>query len=333
MTEPACAYLVRGDEPSEVLDAARALISDLVGEREPTMVVEEHGGAGEEVPVGAVIDALTTPPMLIDRRVVVLRDAGRLSAADAGPLVAWVAAPVAGVHLVVVAGGGTVPAALVKAVQQHGTVVERTVGTGAARSRFLADLVRRAPVRLEEAARGRLLAHVGDDIDTARAVLAALADAFGPGELVGADDLEAYLGSAGAVAPWQLTDAIDRGDAAGALDALERLLGPGGLHPLALLTILHRHYQTMLRLDGADVTTAEQAAQLVGARSVFPVRKAMDQGRRLGRDRVGRAIELLADADLDVRGASGLPAETVVEVLVARLSRLAPSRRAGRKAG
>jgi DNA polymerase-3 subunit delta len=40
---------------------------------------------------------------------------------------------------------------------------------------------------------------------------------------------------------------------------------------------------------------------------------------------VRRAIDLLARADLDLRGETDLPAELVMEVLVARLSRLAPA--------
>jgi hypothetical protein len=37
-------------------------------------------------------------------------------------------------------------------------------------------------------------------------------------------------------------------------------------------------------------------------------------------------VTLLAEADLDVRGRSALPAETVLEVLVGRLSRLSAGR-------
>ena len=55
--------------------------------------------------------------------------------------------------------------------------------------------------------------------------------------------------------------------------------------------------------------------------SAFVGKKALEQSRRLGSARIGQAIELLADADLDVKGATGLPPELVVEILVARLSR------------
>src|SRR6185437_657251 len=80
MAKDAPAYLVKGDDPSLVAQAARTLIEELVGERDPALVVEEHGGpSADDLDVGAVVDACTTPPFLIDRRVVVVRDAGRIT--------------------------------------------------------------------------------------------------------------------------------------------------------------------------------------------------------------------------------------------------------------
>ena len=49
--------------------------------------------------------------------------------------------------------------------------------------------------------------------------------------------------------------------------------------------------------------------------------------RRLDGSGVHRAIDLLAAADLDLRGERDLPEELVMEVLVARLSRLGDTRR------
>ena len=47
--------------------------------------------------------------------------------------------------------------------------------------------------------------------------------AYGDGARIDVDDLEPYLGEAGGVAPYLLTGAIDKGDAAGALEILHRL--------------------------------------------------------------------------------------------------------------
>ncbi len=138
--DDAAVYLVRGDDPSLVGQAVHDLLGVLVGDRDAATVVEEHGGPGApDLEVGVIIDALTTPPFITDRRVVVVRDAGRLVAADAGRLVACLDDPVPGVVLVLVAGGGTVPAALVKAVDRAGSVVDTAVGTGRARTQWLVD--------------------------------------------------------------------------------------------------------------------------------------------------------------------------------------------------
>ena len=88
-----------------------------------------------------------------------------------------------------------------------------------------------------------------------------------------------------------------------------------------MLGTLHGHFARMLRLDGADVTGEKEAADLLGLKgSTFPARKAMGQARRLGHDRIVRAVDLLAEADLDLRGGKAWPDSLVLEVLVARLA-------------
>jgi DNA polymerase-3 subunit delta len=153
--------------------------------------------------------------------------------------------------------------------------------------------------------------------------LGTLVGSYGPGARLGVDEIEPFLGEAGGVPPWELTDALDRGDIALALDKLHRMTG-SGRHSLQIMATLHGHYARMLALDGADVTGEKDAAQLLGLRgSTFPARKALTQTRKLGHERVVEAIELLATADLDLRGARAWPDELAMEILVARLARLA----------
>ena len=158
-------------------------------------------------------------------------------------------------------------------------------------------------------------------------LLDTLAAAYGRGATVAAPDLEPFLGEAGALAPWDLTDAVDAGRTAPALEVLHRMLTAGESHPLVVLAVLHKHFRQMLRLDGSGVTSPEQAAEVLGIRSAFPARKALAQANRLGTARIARAVQLLAAADLDLRGTTGLDGALVVEVLVARLSRLVAQRR------
>ena len=317
------AYLVKGSDSSLVAQAAHTLVDQLVAGGDPSMVVEEFGGPGvDHFDVGAVIDACTTPPFLVDRRVVVVREAGQIVAGDAKRLAAYLDDPLDTTALVLVAGGGALSQTLAKAVGATGEVVDTSVGTGKARSQWLSEHLRGGPVRLDGPAHTRLAEHLGSDMGRLAGLLETLASAYGRGSTVSASDLEPFLGEAGALAPWDLTDAINTGRTASALEVLHRMLAAGESHPLVVLALLHKHYRQMLRLDGAGVTTPEQAAGVLGIKSSFPAKKALAQAGRLGTARIARAVQLLAEADLELRGTTGLSGELVVEVLVARLSRL-----------
>jgi DNA polymerase-3 subunit delta len=316
--------LVKGDDPALVAQAAHTLVEQLVGADDPSLVVEEFGGPGtDELDVGAVIDACTTPPFLVSRRVVVVRDVGKLAAADARRLADYLKDPLPTTALVLLSGGGkAVATSLSKAVTAAGRAVDTSVGrTGRDRSQWLADHFRAGPVRLDPAAQKVAADHLGSDMGRLAGLLDMLAAAYGPGASVSVAELEPFLGHAGSLAPWDLTDAIDAGETATALAVLHRLLAADGGHPLVVMANLHRHYRQMLRLDGADVISAEQAAEVLGIHS-YPAKKVLAQTRRMGAARIAQAIALLAEADLGLRGTTLLPGETVLEILVARLARL-----------
>lgn len=325
-------HLVRGDDPALVAQAARALVARLVGALDPALVVEEHGTA-DVLDVGAVVDACTTPPFLVDRRVVVVRDVGRLAAADAARLADALPGLAQSVQLILVSGGGSAAPALLRAVGAGGEVVDAAAGRGRDRSRWFAEHLAGSPVRLDQAARRLLEAHLGEDLGRLEGMLESLAAGYGAGAAIGEAELLPFLGEAGAVPPWELTDATDAGDVAGALRALHRMLSAGGRSPLAVLGLLHSHFSNMLRLDGADVVTPEDAAALIGVRSAYVGKKALERARIFGSDRIAEAVTLLADADLDLKGLTALPPGVVLEILVARLARLSRSRSSGRARG
>ncbi len=329
--------LVRGEDPAVVAGELRAVVEELLEGRDRGMVVEEQGGGGEELSLAAVLDGLGTPPFLADRRILVVRGAGRLSTAEGRQLAEALGGLAEGVWLVLEGSGGTVPEPLVRAVREAGgSVVERSLRARGARQEAWAAVLGRSPVRLTPDARALLEQHLGDELGRVEGILAGAAAALGPGSRVGADDLLPYLGAAGGTQPWALTDALEAGDLPGALRALHRLLDGGQLHPLAVLKILERWADLLLSVEGGAWGTPEEAATALGARSSYPVQKALRHAGRLRPEGVHRALALVAQADLDLKGASGLPPEVVLEVLVARLARLSrrpATRPTGRRSG
>jgi DNA polymerase-3 subunit delta len=330
MTSPLPVYLVRGDDPALRSEAVRTLVHELVGDGDASLVVEEHE-PNDDGDTAAIADAAQTPPFLTDMRVVVARDVSSYSSDALEPVLKYLDDPLPTTALVLVASDkGRLSTKLLNAVKKVGHIIESGVPANKkGRDVWLAEALRSGPVKLEPGAVKLVDGHLGEDLGRLGNLLEALGAAYGQGARVSADDLRPFLGEAGSVPPWDLTDAIDSGDTNAAVGALHRMLAAGDRHPLAIMSSLHSHYARMLRLDGAGVRDEAQAAELLGMKgSTFPAKKALNQARRLGHDGVVDAIRLLAEADLDLRKfTKDWPEQLVMEVLVARLSRLGPRSR------
>ena len=323
------AWLVTGEDASLLSEAVTKLVGELVGASDRSLVVEDF--SGDEVDVAAVASACSTPPFLADRRVVVLREAGRFGTEQLEPLLSYLKEPLSTTKLVIAGGGGTLPAKFVSAFKAApGTVLVSTDVTSREAHNWVTDRIARGPVTLAPAAAAEVESHLGEDLNRLGALLATLETAYGPGAKVSLDELEPYLGQPGSVPPWDLTDAIDRGEADVALRVLHRLMEAGARHPLVLLAILHRHFGNVLRVQSPGITTEGQAAEALGiakGRSTFPARKALNAARRLAPRGSADAVIALADAELALKGKLEWEADLVLEVLVARLCRLSRSSR------
>lgn len=333
---PASVFLVTGGDQTLVVDAVTELVGRLVGDGDRTFMVHELSGGDYDV--GALVDAVQTAPFLTERRVVVARNAARFSKADGyGPLTDYLADPLASTDLVLVWEKGPdqvqlprVPKKLADALKAVGadTVATEVPTQARARGEWLKAQLAASPITLDARAREVVAKHLGEDAGRLGSLVAKLVTAYGPGATVGAEQVEPFLGDAGSVPRWELTDAIDKGDAAAALDKLHRMLDGGGLHPLQLMATLQGWAGRLMRLDGSGAAGEKQAAEVLGMKgSTFPARKALDTSRRLRHDGTVRAVQLIADADLALRGGQAWPPELVMEVLVSRLARLSRSAR------
>jgi DNA polymerase-3 subunit delta len=321
--------LLRGDDEVVLRDATRLLVDELVGTEDRSFVVEEvevgaHGSDDDSRdPLVALVDAAQTPPFLTEFRVVLGRVIEKREKAElVAPLVEYLADPLPSTRLVIEWRGGRAPKSLLEAVTRAGgQLVDTSPGRKVAE--WVQAQLAEAGIKVDQAGRARLVTWVGEEPSKLLGLIDLLRSTYGEGTKVGVAELDPFLGDDGGVPPWDLTDAIDRGDRATALELLQRMIVGGGRHPFQLVATLHTHFARMLRLDGADVTSEKQAADLLGMKgSTFPAKKAMGQARKLGHDRVLRAIDLLAEADLDLRGGKAWPDHLVLEVLVARLATL-----------
>lgn len=321
--------LLKGDDTVVLREAVRHLVDELVGTEDRSLVVEElevgASAADDDArdPLVTLVDAAQTPPFLTEHRVVLGRVTEKRERNElVQPLVDYLADPLPSTRLVLEWQGGRIPKALSDAITQAGGRVTDT-SPGRKVAEWVQEHLGEAGLKVDIDGRKRLVLWVGDEPSRLIGLIDLLRSTYGAGVKITAAELEPFLGDDGGVPPWDLTDAIDRGDRTTALDLLQRMVGQGGRHPFQVLATLHTHFARMLRLDGADVTSEKQAAELLGMKgSTFPAKKALGQARKLGHDRIVRIIDLLAAADLDLRGGKAWPDGLVLEVLVARIATL-----------
>lgn len=326
----------KGDEETLLSTALRGFVDAFVGGDDRSLLVDEFTiddlvTEDGEYAMATVLDALQTPPFLTDRRLVVVRHAGVFSTKEmVAPLVAVLAEPEGLNSLLLVwekdprpnrqARNSAVPKSLLDAIGSVGGVVI-DASPGKKTAPWIEERLAESPLRFDAAARRAVIDTLGDDVGRLPMLLETLTAVFGPGAKVSLPDIEPYLGPAGDVAPWDLTDAIDGGEPQRAVAVLQRMLEGGERHPLAVMATLTTHYLRIARVDDPTIGNEKVAAEALGIKgSTFPAKKALDGARRLGSERIAGIVDLLADADLDLRGATAWPPELVVEVLVARLA-------------
>jgi DNA polymerase-3 subunit delta len=337
--------LIIGDDPILTGEAVTAAVDELVGTGDRSLMLETLTEADYRNDDGVyeaskVLDAARTPPFLTERRVVVGRHLSRFSKKDDyAPILELLAEPLETTDLVLVWEKGVdpkvdrmpaLPKALKEAAEVAGALVQQTAAPkGKAAGDWLRDQLGASSLQFERDAVAAIEDLLGEDRSRVVGLVRTLEGALGADATINADDVATFGGDAGSTVPWALDDAIDKGDVATALQLLPRLIPYAGSPTdrngaaFRLMAVLHKRYSNMLRLDGADVRDEKAAAQLLGMKgSTFPAKKAMQQGRKLGAEKLSRAIGLLAEADLDLRGTKDWPPELVVEVLVARLANL-----------
>jgi len=339
-------FYVRGDDPilrAEVIDA---LVERVLDGQDRTLALEEFtipgrasdgdevgGTEGRNAVVGNAIDAASSPAFMTDRRVIVLRDVGGLTAAEAGPLVAYLGDPLPTTVVILVAGGGRVAPGITKIVkasgEELGPATEDVAGV-------LSERAQAAGIKLQPDAVRAVTARFGEDAGRVPQLVELLASTFGDGARLGADDVEPYLGEAGAVPVYELTNAIEAGDVAGSLELLDRMLTvtsasqPKPMHPLQVLSMLHNQVRRLALLDDPSIRTDNDAVVALGGKvKPYPVKKALAMSRRWGSERIRTAYDALAEADLQMKGASAIPERTVIEMLVARLAGMSARSGAG----
>ena len=223
----ASVQIFSGPEPALLSDAVRDRVNELVGEQDRSLVLEEL--TGDDYTMEQVVDAVQTPPLFTDRRIVVVREFNRFKVDDLKPLINLLNDPPPTTDLVVEWGSGAVPKKFLEAAKviDGEQVKVGAPGTGKARQTWFQERFDTSVVQLDKSARELIAEHLGEDVARLTGLLQTLEGVYGADAQLTESEVQPFIGDEGGVPPWDLTDALDRGEIPTALRVLQRMMGGG----------------------------------------------------------------------------------------------------------
>jgi DNA polymerase III subunit delta len=310
-------YLLAGNDRPKIARALRRLRARFGAESVEQVTADSASGADAV----AACNALGLFAGADGGRLVVVEGVERWRKADLDAVTAYLADPVPGAVLALVAGEPPRGDALAKAVAKVGQVLT----FDAPKPRDLPGWVRaqfkaRGATVDQDAARA-LVEIVGDDL-SALATEADKIATWARGEAIAREDVEALAMPAREATAWALSDAWGQRDVAALLRACEAELERRD--PFAVSTRLAAHVglvRGVQRLAAGGLATREIAKQL--GLHEFRVKKAMGHSSNYSEDELDAAVVRLAALDAAIKGASRLPSELTLTRTLVELTRSA----------
>ena len=321
-----------GSDPRLVSDKVGEITRELIksmGTKESRSTILETHDAGaansqdREDAIRKAVASAETMSLFGEERVVVIREISEATVAELSSLVAYLAQPSDSTHLVVSATS-KLPKSITDALTRAGATTLATTPPDRRQELVTWFLERfsESGLTLDLSALNQIIDWLGEDQARLPGLIDILVSTYGTSRKLTSDDITAFLGDAGSVKPWDLTDAIDVGDSARAIDMLHRMTRSGEYHPFQVMALLHTHYTKLMRLDGPELSSPQDAMSIIGSKSEFQAKKYLNQYLRLGGEGINQAVQLLARADVDLRGGKDLGEELTMEILIARLCRM-----------
>lgn len=296
-SEIAPIYALVSAEPllvSRALSAIRAAVLDEATAAWNHDVFDGRGASGAQIRAAA-----DTLPMMGDRRLVEVRGAQQMAAAELAALLDYVASPNPRSTLVLTATKADkrikLWAALSKAGYLHELSAPRAIG------RWLEAEARSAGIAIDPGARRRLVDVVGKDVSRLSVALEMLS-LYAGGEPISSEHIDDLIAHTRESTVFELTDAIAAGNQPRALEIIASLTDQRQ-STLGVVMMLARHIRQLAR---ARLLMAGGASSRELARTLkvppFVADKISDQARRHSLRGLFRAVVRLSAADRALKG-------------------------------
>lgn len=276
--------------------------------------------AGDETQLADVTDELLTISMFGDRRIVMVEDADGFVKDNRPGLEKYAAAPAKSSLLILDVKSWPKNTRLAKLLSKTGLAVECNALSGIALIKWLQNHASdRFGKKIDREAATLMVSLAGDSLGILQQEVAKLASLAGDADQITSEDVQQAVGDWRTQTTWVMLDAVRDGHLGDAIASLDSLISAGepAQKIMGGVTFVFRKFAEATEL-------ARQSRDLRGALTsagVFP--SAVSQGeaylRRIGFDRATRLLQLLADADANLKGGSRVDAHRQLEQLLIRL--------------
>jgi DNA polymerase-3 subunit delta len=301
------AYLIHGDDHGRIAERRARLRA---------MAETESGVGGVELFEGdactaeAVVQALASMTFAVGRRFVIADGVERWKEADAATVAqsldALQDADITVAFFAREEGRYKVPAALVKAVEKAGgQIAAESAVKGKELPRWLMQRASELGVDLDIQGARALVAHVGDRQQRLLRELEKLALEHGAGASLGADEVEASSATSAERKVWTLADALVAGDGRTATRALLELREQGERLPGLLYGMVRRLRDALAIAEALAAGQAPAQVRKTLRMPSFAADRLIADVSKRDVDAFRRAMELMADLELESRGGGG----------------------------
>jgi DNA polymerase-3 subunit delta len=316
------AYLIHGDDHGRIAERRASLRARAEAESGAGGLEVLEGDAATPEAVGRALSAMT---FAIGRRFVIVDGAERWKPADVDehvvPALKGIAPDTTVAFFAREDGRAKVPPSLVKAVAKAGgDVVEQGTVKGRELPKWAMAEAKRLGIELEPGAAQVLVAQVGDRQQRLLRELEKLALEHGPGTRLGVEDVQDAAADSAEIQVWGLVDALVARDRRSVFLAFLELREQGESLP-RLIPLMARRLRDVLAI--ADrLEAGESPAQVKSSTKGSPwaLDRRIKEARATDSEALRRALESLADLELQTRGMGDLAEDTAAVRALGRMA-------------
>lgn len=270
---------------------------------------------GKDASASAIIEAALTLPVFASRRLVTVRDAHLLPAAELDDLLSYLKNPVPETCLLFIADKIDSRRKFFQQFKKSGQMVEFKPLAERELPGYVRSFLNDCDYRISADALDLFCSMVGGGLHEVHGELEKLQTYLGDRNLVDVTDVQAVVSRGRAENIFELGNAVGRGDVTKAL-SLTKQLTDAGEAPLKILSLLVRHFRQLWKVRELQVQDFSPRDIASGAGvPFFVVDPLISQAKRFSRKDFQRAYELFLQTDLAMKS-SGADAEALLDCLL-----------------